>query len=230
MPETWLQALNAYSYPVDLCLYDRKCEFPGFFELNIAGDRESTIMFENRFRQKAPEHVEAFYEVAFWKLYSFSHTIRNKGTDRIVNYVQNKNISAKRLWYLVGEVVQKQSLDNLKKLRVGLGINTNVLALALTFPSLASPETLPMIDKQVAKWVNANYAAHNIGRKNKLSPFQMNQEVVMQNDFLNYKKWVAWCREVADVLTALTDLQWRPRDVEMAVFTAKRREVKLNPL
>ena len=123
----------------------------------------------------------------------------------------------------------------MKKIRKRLGISTNVLAVPLTLPALASPETLPMIDRQVAKWVNGNYESHNIGRVKKLSPFQKNQGVLMQNDFTNYKKWVAWCQEVAQVLKELTGFKWRARDVEMAVFTVQReknmgRNIKLNPL
>lgn len=234
MPDTWVEVLNQYSYPVDLCLYDRNGEFPAFFELNIAGDRESTIMFENHFRQKAPNHVEAFFEVVFWKLYSQPHR-RKKETDRRVDYVQKKNIRANQLWYAVQLFVEKQSKKNLQRIRERIGISTDVLALPLTFPALASPETLPMVDKQVAEWVNLNYVNHNINRVNNLTSFNMNYTSLRQNDFPNYKNWVAWCREVAQVLTGLTDFRWRARDVEMAVFTAQRKNnmgeiIELNPL
>jgi len=36
--------------------------------------------------------------------------------------------------------------------------------------------------------------------------------------------WIEWCQEVAQVLTTLTEMEWRPRDVEMAVFTAEHKK------
>ena len=73
MVETWEQALKAYRYPVNLAKYESAAaEPPGWFEQNLSkGDRSETITFENRFRSQAQTHIEAWYEVVFWKNYSF---------------------------------------------------------------------------------------------------------------------------------------------------------------
>jgi hypothetical protein len=100
----------------------------------------------------------------------------------------------------------------------------------LTFPALACPEQIPMIDKQVANWVNLNDSEHSINKSKKLTKFKLNYTSLRENDFDNYLNWIKWCRETSDVLTRLTKDKWRPRDVEMAVFTAQRNNVLLNPL
>jgi len=42
MPKTWIEALESYSYPVILKDYKRRDEFPGFFLIEVQGDRCST--------------------------------------------------------------------------------------------------------------------------------------------------------------------------------------------
>ena len=49
----------------------------------------------------------------------------------------------------------------------------------------------------------------------------MNSTSLRDNDSQNYLNWIAWCREVAHVLSEKTENEWRTRDVEMAVFTAQ---------
>ena len=73
MVRTWQHALDEYRYPVNLSDYEfATSEGPGWFELNLSkGDRVETIGFEKRFRGKAQTHLEAWYEVVFWKLFQF---------------------------------------------------------------------------------------------------------------------------------------------------------------
>ncbi|MEA1924478.1 MAG: hypothetical protein U9M95_01265 [Candidatus Altiarchaeota archaeon] len=227
MPDTWVQALKSYSYPVDLRLYERGYGFPGFFNTLIKGDRYSTIAFEGRFREKGPNELGAFFEVIFWKLYS-QEGRRQKGTNRILDFVKEKEVKAGQLWDAVQGFVECQSIRNLINIRKLLGIKSRVLAVPLTLPALASPETLPMIDNQVAKWVNINYRTYSENMQNKLTPFKMNYTSLQQNDFDSYLSWIAWCRETAQILEDSTGKRWRPRDVEMAVFTAKRSKIDLD--
>lgn len=42
--------------------------------------------------------------------------------------------------------------------------------------------------------------------------------------------WMAWCQTMAAKLSQRTGFFWRARDVEMAVFTAQRYGLELNPL
>ena len=229
MPDSWTRALDTYSYPVNLRDYERAHEFPGFLNMIIVGDRNSTITFENHYQETAPTNIAAFFEVVFWKLYSQKRIWQNS-TTRIVDFVQEHRITPRQLWEVVHQFVESQTRENLKRIRKLLGIKTDVLAIALTLPALASPKTIPMIDNQVARWVNHNAADHNINRINKLTPFKMSYTSLRDNDFSNYLDWVAWCQEVAHILIKLTGEEWRARDVEMAVFTAQRKGMVLNVL
>lgn len=229
MSNSWIRALDAYSYPVNLRDYERTHEFPMFFDMIIVGDRNSTIAFENHYQETAPHNIAAFFEVVYWKLYS-QKSRRHGGTTRIVNFVQKHGIMPEQLWDAVQQFVESQNIINLERIRGLIGITTEVLAVPLTLPALASPKTIPMIDNQVAKWVNRNSANHNTNRNNKLTSFEMKYTSLRQNDFSNYLNWVAWCQEVAQMLTELTREEWRARDVEMAVFTAQRNGMVLNVL
>jgi hypothetical protein len=133
------------------------------------------------------------------------------------------------LWDAILKFSDNQNIDNLKNIRKKLGITTKVLATTLTFPALAYPDIFPMVDMQVAKWVNKYFVEYNIHRNNKLTPFNF-KRVLRDNDFNNYLNWVAWCRETSELLTKLNRIKWRARDVEMAVFTAQRNKLYLNPL
>lgn len=229
MPNSWKEVLDAFLYPVNLRDYERGREFPGFFNMKISGNRDSTIAFENHYQEAASANIAAFFEVVFWKLYSQKSRCQ-KGTTRIISFVQENGITSKQLWDSVQQFVKLQTMENLEGIRKLLGIVTDVLAIPLTLPALASPKTIPMIDIQVARWVNHNAYTHSINRINRLTPFKMNYTSLRDNDFLAYLNWVAWCREVAQVLTNIRKEEWRARDVEMAVFTAQRNRMVLNTL
>ena len=228
MSESWECALRGYSYPV--CLNDFKLSngYKPFFNAEISGNRESTMEFENRFRENAPKKLEVYFEVLFWKLYS-QPRIRNTTTARVVRHVESLNMAPNLIWNKIGLFVQDPSRLNLKRIRTVMGFITKVIAVCLTFPAFHSPEHFPMVDKQTANWVNANYRKHNLGSiKSKLTPFRMNYSSLQDNDFPNYISWVSWCREMAKALTKTTGSYWRARDVEMAVFTAQRSKLQLN--
>jgi len=88
-----------------------------------------------------------------------------------------------------------------------------------------------MLDTQVANWINSNYNRHNICRNHNLTRFNYNGKGVLNDgDFNNYLNWLAWSKETSKKLKQLTGVKWRARDVEMAVFTAQRNNLALNPL
>jgi len=229
VPETWTKALSDYEYPVRLSDYNRADQFPDHFIHSIPGNRTSTIEFEDRFRADSGNRVEPYFEVVFWKLYSRANW-RQKGTDGVVDHVLQAGVTAPDLRTAIDSFVEKPTEPNLSVLRALLGIKTQVLAVALTFPAFVDPVGYPMIDRQTARWITDNHAIHNRNRRNLLTPFQCGYTSLRYNDFPNYLKWVRWCREVADVLTDRTDMEWRARDIDMAVFTAAREGLSLNVL
>lgn len=228
MPSSWQRALNAYRYAVDLRAFERASQFPGFFQWNIRGDRASTIEFEDYFRSTAPSSLEAYFEVIFWKLYS-QPLVCQRTTCRILDNVVRRKTTPLQLWTAVQAFVVRPALAQLQVLRDHLGIRSPVLAVALTFPAFCRPDLFPVVDRQISRWVNSNNRSHSCTNA-KLSSFKMTKETLQDEDFESYLAWVQWCREQARVLSALTRFDWRPRDVEMAVFTAQRAGLRLNVL
>ena len=224
--ESWINALSNYSYPVILSSYENSGQFPGHFLRDIAGDRGSTIEFEDYFRENARRSIEVYFEVVFWKLYS-QKQIRQRSTARITRYVLGERIRPSSLHNAIESFAGEPTRRNLREIRKLLGIGTNVLAVALTFPAFLNPKRYPMVDNNVAKWVNANLTRHNRNRQARLTPFTFGYTSLRDNDFGNYLNWVEWCNETAGILTSETNFQWRPRDVEMVVFTAKRKDIEL---
>jgi len=104
------------------------------------------------------------------------------------------------------------------------------MTISLTLVSFASPENFPMVDNQVAKWVNEKLDLFNKKSQNKLTNFNLKYTSLRTDDFENYLNWIQWCNEVAEVLSNKTKFKWRSRDVEMAVFTSQRTGIKLNAL
>ena len=229
MPQSWITALSRYSYPVRLSRYKRAEEFPGFFTQDIPGDRASTIEFENYFRASSDHRIEPYVEVAFWKLCGRKRRFEARVND-LVDHLRGQGVAAPELRCAVNLFLEKPTKTNLSVLRALLDIKTDVLALALTFPAFVDPVRYPMVDKNTAGWVKEHHSAFSLNRGNRLTRFALNYSVLHDNDFDNYVNWVYWCRETAEILTGRTDLKWRARDVEMAVFTAARQGLSLNPL
>ena len=92
MTDSWTRALKEYAYPVDLAKYELAGDFPlGWFEQELSkGDRTETIAFENRFRGKARNHIEAWYEVIFWKYYSFDAFRDEQTSERVGRVADSK--------------------------------------------------------------------------------------------------------------------------------------------
>lgn len=229
MPQSWITALNRYSYPVRLSDYKRADDLPGFFTRVIAGHRTSTIEFEDYFRTNSDKKVEPYFEVVFWKLYS-QPMVRQGNTNRIVDHLTEEGVEASELRCAVDLFAKKPSKANLAVMRALLGLKTDVLATVLTLPAFVDPVGYPMVDRKTATWVISNHWDHNRNRTTSLTPFKTERGVLHDNDFDNYLNWVYWCIETAEILTSRTDIEWRGRDVEMAVFAAARQGLSLNPL
>jgi hypothetical protein len=125
MPSSWLSALEHYAYPVDLNDYSGRNKFPNYFNLRILGDRNSTIQFENYFRENAKNNLAVFIEVIYWKLYS-QPRIRNKTTSRIVDHFINCKIDPNHFYDQILEFTKTTSKHSLAQIRASLGFATDV--------------------------------------------------------------------------------------------------------
>jgi len=228
----WQCVLASYSYPVDLTRFAEQQAYEGWFKTNISkGDREQTIQFENSFREAAPNYLGAWFEVIFWKLYSNKKIL---GTAyNIINAIKQKGVSANDLWERCCRYINAPSTSNFKDFQQLVVASRNI-AVCATFPAFISPERFPMIDTQVAKWVSSHYEEQNRGASNKvkLQPPKPGYagEVLSMSHYPFLESWTSWCRVRAQQLSELSGFAWRPRDVEMTIFTAQRNNLNLPPI
>lgn len=225
MPQTWMQALSTYSYPVSLDKYHNAAKFPQYFLQTINGDRSSTIQFENYFRGNC-SCLEPWFEVVFWKMFSQAR-VADDQTDRIISQLTRPIMTntAVLLDY-ADRFLRSESMIDFDRFRKQFKYSTTSIATVATFPAFLYPDNFPMVDTRVAKWVNSQYTIHNahdrVGPQLVPSAFDngSTSTVLTMEDFDFYLHWIRWTRYMAKKLTVCTGFAWRARDVEMAVFTA----------
>jgi len=224
MPQTWINALNQYKYPVKLADYQYANDFQEFFYCEIQGDRDSTIAFEDYFRSNV-QKIEIWCEVVFWKLYS-QEGRRDKNTKKCWDHWNKNKIIGRKLYEAANDFIvknNKESFNNYRKLWPFY--KSGVIAIIATPISFLAPDRFPMIDTRVAKWVNSQLVRFNENDPNgpqliKSQYGQTKSTVLTMADFDFYLRWICWTRYIADKLSRQTKMKWRTRDVEMAVFTA----------
>ena len=234
MLDTWQNALDAYQYDFDLKCFQDAANHPGWFDHSTrTGNRAETIEFEDRFRRYAPDNLEVWYEVVFWKL-SSQEGRRDGTTQNVIRRLTNSRTTAGELWELTEEYIERPSRGTFKKLRSKF-FTSDVVATVATFPAFICPERFPMVDTHVAKWARANGSVHSYAPISgpeivKAPKLDRNKTVVKESDWEFVSSWVEWCRFTADQLSKATGSHWRARDVEMAVFTADLEKLTLRPL
>jgi hypothetical protein len=210
-------------------------KYPGYFQNEIIGDRDSTITFEQYFRDKA-NTIEVWYEVVYWKLFS-----QKRELNRITNgVIQNLNtapmITSSKLLEALNRFMQTESVQDFNTYRKLFRFRTDVIAIVATFPAFLNPDRFPMVDTRVAKWVNMNYAKFNDaypdGPHLIPSAFENTSPntTLTMRDFPFYTQWIRWTRYMSQKLTKVTGVNWRARDVEMAVFTAWGNKGCIHPM
>ncbi len=188
------------------------------------GDRANTVEFQAHFRKHASEAIEPWLEVVFWKLFSQPGR-RNRITQRVASHFKANGTSPKELLHACSRYVENPSRDNFESFRKLFGFKTPVIAVAATFPAFLEPDSFPMVDTRIAKWVGSCLSLHNAkdstGPQLIRPPFlDSTRTVLTMDDFEFVESWIRWCKYTAQKLTKCTSFVWRARDVEMAVFTA----------
>jgi hypothetical protein len=221
----WQRALNGYSYQVDLTQFADKDQFSGWFNCILGtGNRDETIGFEDRFRGDAERHIEVWYEVVFWKLYG-TKVWRDRHTCKLISDLGDRGTTAADLWRAGSNFIQCPSKKSFRSFQRLLWPQSQVIAIAATFPAFLAPDRFPMVDTRVAKWVAANMDqpnSANAGESQLERPvFPNNKATVLTfSDWPFVESWIRWCRMMATKLGEATGVAWRARDVEMAVFHA----------
>jgi hypothetical protein len=224
MPQTWIKARNQYKYPVKLVDYQYANDFEEFFKQEILGDRDSTIAFEDYFRLNA-QKIEVWCEVVFWKLYSQKNH-RDTNTKKCLNSWTKNKVTGEDLYKAANNFILNERKDSFNEYReLWPFYKSRVIAVLATHISFLAPDRFPMVDTRIAKWVNSQ-----LDRFNKRDPNgprliksrygQTKFTVLTMADFDFYSHWICWTRHTANKLSQQTEMKWRARDVEMAVFTA----------
>ena len=226
--ETWKTALDEYRYPVDLTHFTGAWEDQNWFNVRIEpGDRIQTMEFEARFRDQARFHLKAWGEVVFWKLYTMG-LVRNGTTQRVLD----AGVPSDELWSACTDYIENGSKESFRTFRSKL-FDSGVVATAATFPAFICPERFPMVDRQITRWASKKGDLHRysgVGGPDLECVPALKQGVLMESHWQFIQSWIAWCRFTARELSQRTGFAWRARDVEMAVFTAQKRELSLTPL
>jgi hypothetical protein len=228
----WHEALDCYSYPVDLREFSGGGRFPGWFDLNLEkGDRSETIQFETRFRECAASCLEPWYEVVFWKMF-LRVGLANEQTERTIQRLKSNKNLASTLWARCAEYVQSETKASFKQFK-DLLIEWDSIAVAFTFAAFSCPSRFPMVDTRIARYVacEAPRLGFPIAPKidKTLRRYRASGDRVLTlSDWPFVEAWVRWCRDMAARLSAHKKHGWRARDVEMAVFRAwgERKERK----
>jgi len=186
------------------------------------------MAFENYFRASGRSAIGPWAEVVFWKMFSQggrAHIQTSEALDRW-QYTQPE-----RLWTALHAYVEHPTKEAFDSFRSLFGFRTKVIAIVATFPAFAAPDRFPMVDKQIARWVRSHFAEQNAA--DPMGPHLVprpHEYGLSMADFTFMQQWTAWCRNTARKLVALTDVEWRARDVEMAVFQAQRDSLSLSAL
>ncbi|MBI5293582.1 MAG: hypothetical protein HY872_17030 [Chloroflexi bacterium] len=221
----WTQALETYRYAVRLRDFADAGLYPGWFSRDLSnGDRHGTSEFESYFRANAANHIEPWLEVAFWKLYS-QPAWRDNLPRQMAAYWVEKRIIPETLLEACLNYTRDLSSNRFNLMRETLGMRTPVVAVPATYPAFLRPDLFPMVDTRVAKWVRYSLMEHNLadpsGPQLVTSNYPENgQTALTMSDFLFTQSWVKWCKYTAQKLSTFTSVEWRARDVEMAVFNA----------
>lgn len=231
MVETWLNAYTSYDWNVDLAKYDERQKYPGYF--NTAITPRNTIDFENKFRESLQnDEYQVAGEVCFWKNYGIYQS-RNRLTAKLLEH-----LSQPPNWIQF----KKSLLDlhaspthpNFETLRRAMN-QPRGFATPLTFLSFYGPAMYPMVDKNIAYWWALNKSGHGFessrvfsqrsdGWIQSLTPSQTSQ------NWEAYLDWARFCCDYSKRITGRVKMNYRARDIEMAVWMACKKKLPLNTL
>lgn len=240
MYNKWIDAYNSFNWVVDLTKYRDKNSYPVFFNSKI--DLKNLNLLEKKF-QNAINNPENNFderivagEILFWKLNS-KRDVNTKTSDfiRHLSYIrQDKAIVWEKFAESISSLSKEPTFENFNNF-CNLCNMPSGYALPITFLSFYDPAEYPIADRRIAKWWHDN--KDKFGYKESTN-FLTTEDGGISGSFYNreanwntYLQWTDFCRKCAKKLTTLTNFDWTPRMVEIAVWTAAGSDkISLEPL
>ena len=106
--------------------------------------RGKTLKFQDSFRSRAGNDIDAWFEVANRK------SPRSAG--KTILHIRKTGTTAAELFNLCETYMESPSLKTFSQFRRRLA-KTDVIATAATFPAFLRPDQFPMVDTQITRWV-----------------------------------------------------------------------------
>lgn len=232
MSTTWLEAHSKYNWTVDLSKYENGNNYPDFFKEIISP--ETIVQFEEKFKESLTlsDQFEVTGEVCFWKNYRTFQS-RNRLTNRILDHLSNPPNWNQFINKLVC-LNDSQLYTDFEKMRKAIN-QPKGFATPITFLSFYNPSKYPMIDKKIANWWSKNKIRFGYNNANDFSQRKDGwiQAISTKRSIQNwdaYLDWSTFCQDNAINLSIISKMDWRARDVEMAVWEAEKRGIKLDPI
>ena len=230
MCTSWKDAYQTYDWTVDLSEFSNAANYAGYFDRIIGpGD---TIEFESAFRTAVNEDEKSTSfavagEVCFWKNYG-SHKSRNRRTQALLDHLEPEGN-----WRKFAESIRAMANN---PSHVAFHTLSNAcgqpygFATPLTFLAFYDPAKYPMVDQYVGDWWKAHKAEFGFGDSEDFS--QRNDGVIQSNiqSLEAYFAWTRFCRDYAVRVARNCKMNWRARDVEIAVWQAQRKGLVLHKL
>ena len=234
MGNNWYEAYRKYSWTVDLRHFSGAADYPDYFNQVITPTR--VVTFESKFRT-AIDVNGAFQiagEVCFWKNYG-NVLARNQVTQDMLTYLRNR-VNWDKFVRAVKQASSNPSYENFIALRDACN-QPRGFATPITFLAFYKPTEYPMVDKHIASWWAVNRAKYGYGYGASPEFSQRNDGWIQANTISRNKKnwnaYVAWkgfCNDYAMRIAKNYGLNWRARDVEIAVWEAYKNDLSLEVL
>lgn len=227
MCNSWTTAHSKYDWTVDLTRFLWAKHYPGYFNRIITP--ANTTTFEDRFRHAIDGSLsfEIAGEVCFWKNYGNPQT-RDKLTLRLLMHIQVSD-NWDNLVQAIKDLFNDPSYNNFIALQKACD-QASGFATPLTFLAFYRPTEYPMVDKHIAFWWKSNRARYGYGNSPIFSQRHDGWIQPVPKSWKAYISWAKFCREYARLVMINCALNWRARDIEMAVWEAQKRSLSLDVL
>jgi len=232
MCKTWIDAYEKYSWTVNLTKFKDSVEYPNYFNCVIT--QANVVAFEDKFRAMI-DGAGSFGvagEVCFWKNYG-NFQSRNRITQRLLLHLKTP-----RNWDIFVRALKKLSENPSFNRFVAFREACNQpkgFATPITFLAFYNPVEYPMVDRHIANWWTRNKTKYGFGTSPIFSQrsdgwIQTYTNSQNKQNWNAYISWTRFCGDYAELASRNCGLNWRARDVEMAVWEAQKMSIHLNIL